>query len=82
MEHDEPISEADALEQAEPEEPGQVSVELSDRPADRPEADALEQARTVDDVQVRVTSRPRDEVSEADWLEQSVVAPLDDDEPR
>jgi hypothetical protein len=85
MEHDEPISEADALEQAGPEETGEIRGDLNGSLGERPEADALEQAQPVEGVQVRVVSRPeehRDEVSEADWLEQSVVEPLDEDEPR
>jgi len=49
---------------------------------DKPEADAIEQAHPVDERRARVVAPPRDDVPEADWLEQSVVEPLDDDEPR
>ena len=51
-------------------------------PADmgeRPEADVLEQAELVEEQQsVQRSPRPPD-VSEADWLEQSVTESLDDD---
>jgi len=52
---------------------------------DKPEADALEQAQPVGEEVVtpvgsRRPSRGRDEVPEADWLEQSVLEPLDDEE--
>ncbi len=55
-----------------------------DGPMDRdpaPDADALEQSQPV--VEERSVLRPGahdDDVPEADWLEQSVAEPIDDDE--
>ena len=77
-EHD-PIPEADALEQHEdPErEPTQP-----DRPGDlrdRPEADTVEQSMVVEEEQVLERGERRDDVPEADWLEQSVGEPIDEE---
>ena len=75
--HDEPVPEADAIEQAraieeDPDElPGSVRA--------LPSADAIDRARAMlDDHAVRSPS-DRGEVPEADWLEQSMVEPLDDE---
>ena len=47
--------------------------------ADRPEADVLEQAVVVE-VDQSVEPRPwHDDVAEADWLDQSIEEPLDDE---
>jgi hypothetical protein len=80
MDHDEPALETDAMEQCET--PEAVSVGSSEVGEEKPEADALEQAHPVDSERVRVVSPGRDDVPEADWLEQSVVEPLDEDELR
>jgi hypothetical protein len=80
MEHDEPVPEADAIEQAESEEPH--ASELPEELGEKPEADALEQAQSVEESRTRVVPRTSDEVPEADWLEQSVVEPLDDEDAR
>jgi len=44
------------------------------------EADLLEQAQVVEEEQRRVRSEHRDDVPEADWLEQSVEEEIDDEE--
>lgn len=79
MEHDEPVPEADALEQEEP-----VTADAGEpRPGPAgavPEADALEQAQVVDAAQTRVPAARRDDAPEADWLEQTIVEPVDDEE--
>ena len=75
--HDEPVPEADAIEQARA---------IQEDPDDLPGsvrglsgADAVDRARpVVDDHAVRSPS-DRGEVPEADWLEQSIVEPLDDE---
>jgi hypothetical protein len=79
MDPEEPVPEADAQEQAGADEGVAPDVPIV---GEKPEADALEQALPVDEGRVRVVSSHPDEVSEADWLEQSVVEPLDDEEPR
>lgn|GEM_PF-3519147 len=51
--------------------------------AERPEADAQEQAMPVevDEIVAARPGRPRpDDVPEADWFEQSIAEPLDDEE--
>lgn len=80
------VPDADAQEQGQPvdgwsEEDEVVGATADGGPLDvRPEADALEQAQVVAEEQVRTsTSRP-DDVAEADWLEQSIAEPLDEDE--
>lgn len=50
--------------------------------SEKPEADAIEQAQPVEEERVRVVSPGHEGVPEADWLEQSVVEPLDEDEVR
>jgi hypothetical protein len=80
MDHDEPVPERDAREQSE--NPDVAPVDLPEGVGEKPEADALEQAHPVERDRVRVIPPGRDDVPEADWLEQSVVEPLDEDEPR
>jgi hypothetical protein len=73
-------AEADVLEQEEPagdESTGQVF----DVPLDlgeRPEADVLEQEEPVEEEQVLERDRTRGDVSEADWLEQSIEEPTEE----
>ena len=49
---------------------------------ERPEADTLEQAVPVDEEQVLNPAPSPAEASEADWIEQSIVVPLNEDEER
>jgi len=74
---DEPIPEADAIEQDLAVE--QRSDELPDSVGDRPEADVIEQARPVTEERSVRSPSERGEVPEADWFEQSIVEPLDDE---
>ncbi len=73
---------ADVSEQDEP--TGSTSVEtfvgLPDSIDERPVADTLEQSIPVREVQVPRPKGSRDEASEADWIEQSVEVPVDEDE--
>lgn len=72
--------EADALEQAEP--AGAQGHEGSpDTPeiADRPEADVLEQSQPVEESQIVDRSAGHDMVSEADWLDQTVTEPIEEE---
>lgn len=81
MERDEPVSEADVLEQEEPVTGGDRPVDVAiGVDSDVPEADAREQAQVVDEDQIRVAGPTSPEVPEADWLEQSIVEPIDDEE--
>jgi hypothetical protein len=80
MDHDEPVPETDAMEQSE--DAGAVPVAPPEVGEEKPEADALEQAHPVDRGRARVISPGRDDVPEADWLEQSLVEPPDEDELR
>lgn len=77
------VPDADAAEQQEPAE-GELTAH---RPgaADAPEADVLEQSRPVDGGATAAAARrgaPGVDASEADWLEQSVAEPIDEDEIR
>ena len=74
--HD-PVPEADAIEQDRAVE--EESDDLPGSVGDRPEADAIEQARPVGEERAVRSSSQRDEVPEADWFEQSIVEPLDDE---
>ena len=47
--------------------------------AQRPEADVLEQAAVVEVDQIIERGARNDDVAEADWLEQSIEEPLDDE---
>jgi len=75
-------SEADASEQQEPatsvsvEDPFEVLEDLGEKP----EADVLEQAIPVDEDQILRPGGSRIEASDADWMEQSIEVPLDEDE--
>lgn len=72
--------EADVLEQAEP--AGAQAAEGSVRPpevGERPEADVLEQAQPVDEDQLVDRSSRHETVSEADWLDQTVSEPLEEE---
>jgi len=75
-------SEADVSEQKEPamgvsvEDPFEVLTDLGERP----EADVLEQAIPVEEDQVLSPAGSRVEASDADWIEQSIEVPLDEDE--
>lgn len=79
------VPDADAQEQGQPAE-GWASAEPG--PAEgagppgveRSEADAAEQAQVVADEQVRTGAPRRDDVPEADWLEQTIAEPIDDEE--
>ncbi len=48
--------------------------------AEIPEEDALDQEIVVDEEQIRVEGELPSEAAEADWLDQSIVEPLDEDE--
>jgi hypothetical protein len=80
MDQHEPVPENDAQEQ--PESPDGPSVDLPGDLGEKPKADVLEQALPVQRERVRKIAPAHDDVPEADWLEQSVVEPLDEDEPR
>lgn len=96
MDREDPVPEADALEQSE-DLTGDVAADhieygagagaetgagdLGDLGA-TPEADVIEQRTPVEERRVKVVSAPPSDVPVADWLEQSVVEPLDDDEIR
>jgi hypothetical protein len=80
MDQHEPVPENDAQEQ--PESPDGTSADLPEDLGEKPEADVLEQALPVQRERVRKIAPARDDVPEADWLEQSVAEPLDEDEPR
>ena len=77
---DEP--EADVSEQQEPvtdvsvEDPFEALEDLGERP----EADTLEQAIPVDEDQILNPAPRRAEASDADWIEQSIEVPLDEDD--
>ena len=47
---------------------------------DQPEADVLEQAAPIEDEEIPRPERNPEEVSEADWAEQSIEVPLDEDD--
>ncbi|HZT65044.1 MAG TPA: hypothetical protein VFA11_04575 [Acidimicrobiales bacterium] len=77
---------ADAAEQHDPAE-GELEEQMSGHagttgePA--PERDVIEQSMPVGDDTGRVTPRPRPmDVDEADWRDQSIVEPIDDDDVR
>jgi hypothetical protein len=76
--------EADRAEQQEladglPDEPVVDAVHPLDQAS---EADLAEQAITVETLQTVVPGSAHDEVDEADWLDQNVVEPDDDDDRR
>ncbi len=75
-----PTPEADELEQRE-EPDGSVEKPPAepDLAADRPEADTIEQSMLVDEEQILDRGEHRDDVPEADWLDQSIVEPFDDE---
>lgn len=77
-----PVPEADAIEQSEDPDGATEGSQLPRDVGEKPEADALEQSQSVEDGRMRVVPPARDEVPEADWLEQSVAEPFDEDEPR
>jgi hypothetical protein len=76
---DDPIPQADALEQHEEPEREPDRPEWPDHLGDRPEADTLEQSMTVEEEQVLEPGQRRDDVPEADWLEQSIGEPVDEE---
>lgn len=47
---------------------------------DGPDADLVEQSQVVEERQSFEPTGRRDDVPEADWLEQSVTEPIDDEE--
>jgi hypothetical protein len=49
--------------------------------ADRPEADVLEQAQVVDEEQIVDRSSGHEMVDEADWLDQTISEPFEEDRP-
>ena len=75
-------SEADVAEQEEPatsvsvDDPFEVLKDLGERP----EADVLEQAIPVDEDQILSPAGSRVEATDADWMEQSIEVPIDEDE--
>jgi hypothetical protein len=76
---DDQVPEADAAEQREEVETSAPVAGAPQVPADADEADVQEQAQVVE-VDQRLEPAPRSaETPEADWLEQSVAEPLDDD---
>jgi len=80
MDQHEPVPENDV--EKHPESADETSVDLPEDLREKPEADVLEQALPVQRERVRKIAPVHDDVPEADWLEQSVVEPLDEDEPR
>lgn len=82
MDRDEPVPEADAIEQSEGPDGPSAPSDLPRDVGEKPEADALEQSQTVQEVRVRVVPPGHDDVPEADWLEQSVSEPFDEDDLR
>ena len=78
--NDEP--EADVAAQAEPAEgnAGEAFPILPETSDPRPVADLLEQSLPVREFQAVTPMGSRAEASEADWIEQSVEVPLDEDE--
>lgn len=74
------VPDADAREQADLDEDAEDIAEVIVEDGPVPEADALEQAQLVEEEQARDLRPPRGEVSEADWLDQSMVEPIDEDE--
>jgi hypothetical protein len=72
--------EADVLEQEEPagdestQEVFAVPVDLGERP----EADVLEQEEPVDEVQILIRAQRPPDVPEADWQEQSIEEPTEE----
>jgi hypothetical protein len=75
--HDKPVPEADAIDQARA--IGEEPDDLPGSVGDRPEADAIEQARSVVEERAMRSPSERGEVPEADWFEQSIVEPFDDE---
>ena len=73
----EPVPEADALEQERDVE--EKTADLVESVGDRPEADAIEQSRPVTEGRTVRPASERGEVPEADWIEQQVTEPLDDE---
>lgn len=73
--------EADALEQQAP--AGDVSTEERSEPVtdrgERPEGDVLEQSIPVEETQIVRRSARHDDVDEADWLDQSIEEPVEDE---
>lgn len=77
---DRDVPEADVLEQAAP--AGAQDAETSTPSpeiADRPEADVLEQTYLVEEQEVVDRSASHDAVSEADWLEQTIAEPIEEE---
>lgn len=74
------VPEPDELEQREP--AGNEGTEVLEAPPDlsgRPEADVVEQAQLVEEDQYLLRTKHRDDVSEADWLEQSIGEPAEEE---
>ncbi len=55
-------------------------AEVPDDLGEQPEADVLEQALPVEEDQILSPAGSRAEASDADWIEQSIEVPLDEDE--
>ena len=73
----EPVPEADALEQKRAlHEDGDEHIDAA---GDRPVADALDQRRAVAQGPTVSSPAERGEVSEADWYDQQVSEPIDDE---
>lgn len=76
---DEAVPPVDSFEQTQPADgDADETLEPSGGPGDRPEADVYEQSQGVEDHQRAVREGRREDVDEADWLEQSIEEPLDD----
>ncbi len=75
----EPVPEADALEQKRDVADADAGDDRIDSVGDRPEADALDQRRPVTEERTVRPPAERGEVPEADWIEQQVTEPLDDE---
>jgi len=76
--------EADVSEQEEPATSASVEgpFEVPEDLGERPEADVLEQALPVEEDQILSLAGSRVEASDADWIEQSIEVPLDEDEEK
>jgi len=59
---------------------GDGMVEVPDDLDEKPVADVLEQTVVVDEDQVLRPSGSREEASDADWIEQSIEVPIDEDQ--
>jgi hypothetical protein len=69
----------DSFEQGQPiDGEAETSLEPADGFGERPGADVYEQSQGVEDQQRVIRGERREDVEEADWLEQSIEEPLDE----